>query len=642
MRFHHAQSQVHRFLNCLGGNVYHVNTYSAAAAEVIVARVLGLDIYTCIDNMVAAEDVPENCDLHLAFGGTCPRNNQVMAGGVGNHLHGQVQQAQARGRTRIVNIGPNRDDVQTELGAEWLALRPGADAALMLALAHEIEQSGRVGRAFLAARTVGYETFRAYLLGETDGQPKTPAWAAPICGQPEEAITDLARRLCATDASLITVSLSLQRAEHGEQPYWLAITLAAMLGTLGKKGCGLGLGWGSNGIGYHSRRRLPFRWAALPQGQNPVQRFIPVARIADMLLNPGAAFDYDGQRLTYPEIDLIWWAGGNPFHHHQDLHRLRDAFQRPETVIVNDSVMTATAQHADIVFPACTMLEREDIVCGRDLFLTPSRAAIAPFGEARTDYAIFAALSERLGTAQAFTEGLDEAGWIRRLYGISRDNAAKAGVALPDFESFWDSGAAMDLTAQTPERELLFEAFRRDSVANRLPTPSGQIEIFSQAIAEAGYGDCLGHPAWFDKTESLAAARPPTHPINLLSPQPANKLHSQFAFSRFCMDDTLDGREIVQMNTYDAKARGIGNGDTVRIFNTRGACIAAVRLTGALMPGVATLPTGAWFCVPGWGSNEPEQNGNPNAVTRDIGTSSLAQGPTAQSCMVEIERWSGH
>ena len=83
-------------------------------------------------------------------------------------------------------------------------------------------------------------------------------------------------------------------------------------------------------------------------------------------------------------------------------------------------------------------------------------------------------------------------------------------------------------------------------------------------------------------------------------------------------------------------------GDTVHIFNTRGACIAAARLTGALMPGLATLPTGAWFCVPGWGTNEPEQNGNPNAVTHDIGTSSLAQGPTAQNCMVEIGPWSDH
>jgi biotin/methionine sulfoxide reductase len=636
-RFHHAPGQLHRFLNCVGGYVRSVNTYSSAAAEVIMRRATGLSIYPCSDGLLSAEDIPTHCDLHLAFGGTTPKNHQVVPGGMADHRHGHSEKPSGRGRTRILNIGPNRDDVPAALNPEWIPLRPGSDAALMLALAHQIEVSGRVDREFLETHTVGYERFRAYLLGQTDGQAKNPAWAAPICGLSADAIAELAETLGATENSAITVALSLQRAEHGEQPFWLALTLACMLGTLGKTGCGVGVSWGSNGTGQYNRRKLPFKWAAFPQGKNPVSAFIPVARIADMLLNPGAEFDYDGQRHRYADIDLVWWAGGNPFHHHQDLHRLREAFQRPETVIVNDFALTATAQHADIVFPATTALERNDIASGKDPFLTPSQRVIAPYGQARSDYEIFTAISERMGVRDEFTEGLDESGWLQRLYQTSCQNAALAGITLPDFETFWAAGQPLDLTEVTPAHPLTFETFRDDPASHPLPTPSGKVEIFSQFIDEAGYADCLGHPAWFPKTESLAADAP-AYPINLLSSQPPNKLHSQFARSRHCMARTINGHERVAINPSDAAKRNIADGDIVTIFNDRGRCLAAAELTPAMMPGVASLPTGAWFLVPGWGRAIPEQNGNPNAVTRDVGTSSLAQGPTAQSCLVDIKR----
>ena len=127
--------------------------------------------------------------------------------------------------------------------------------------------------------------------------------------------------------TLVTVTWSLQRIRHGEQPVWAGIALAAMLGQIGLPGGGFGHGYGSMGnIGADGADvRLP----TLAQGANPVRSFIPVARIADMLLHPGGRFDYDGQRLTYPDIRLVYWAGGNPFHHHQDLGRLRRAFGRP-------------------------------------------------------------------------------------------------------------------------------------------------------------------------------------------------------------------------------------------------------------------------------------------------------------------------
>src|SRR5690606_14628439 len=130
---------------------------------------------------------------------------------------------------------------------------------------------------------------------------------------------------------------------------------------------------------------------------------IPVARIADLLLSPGKKFSFDGQELEYPDIRLIYWAGGNPFHHHQDLFRLRQAFQRPETIIVHEPYWTATARHADIVLPATTALERNDIGgSSRDPYVFAMHKAVEPVGEARDDFRIFSELADRLGAGERF------------------------------------------------------------------------------------------------------------------------------------------------------------------------------------------------------------------------------------------------
>lgn len=255
----------------------------------------------------------------------------------------------------------------------------------------------------------------------------------------------------------------------------------------------------------------------------------------------------------------------------------------------------------------------------------------------------FAALAERLGAEDTFTEGLDEMGWLRWIHEVSHVSARDAGVELPDFDSFWQAGETIDLADQIPQSELSFEAFRRDPVGHALGTPSGKIEIFSQTISDFGYVDCPGSPRWFDKDESLGAKAPrPDAPLHLLSPQPGNRLHSQFTFSKHCAKDMPGGREVLRISPADAATRGIEDGDVVRVFNGRGACLATAHVTAAMMPSVVTLPTGAWFKAEGWGREGLEQNGNPNAVTRDIGTSSLAQGPSAQSCLVEVARHHNH
>jgi len=634
-RFHHAQSQLHRFLGMAGGYVASRNTYSVSASEVLLPHLLG-SASTVFRLATSWPTIAANTELIVAFGGMPEKNSSVTPGGMTTHGTPAHLAALAARGTQIVLVSPLRSDLPANLDAEWLPVIPATDVALMLGLAHTLVTEGLHDKEFLDRYCAGYDTFERYLLGEADGVEKDAAWAGPVCGIEAGAIRRLARRMAAA-RTLVTVTWSLQRTQHGEQPVWAALALAAMLGQIGLPGGGFGHGYGSMGDvgGTGALLRLP----TLRQGHNPVRTFIPVARIADMLLNPGARYDYNGQRLRYPDIRLVYWAGGNPFHHHQDLGRLRTAFGRPDTIVVHEPHWTATARHADIVLPVTTTLEREDLGAGRrDSHLIAMHRAMEPVGEARTDHDILAALAGRLGFGDAFTEGRTARQWLEHLYAEWRE--AMAPEDVPCFAEFWAAGEVR--LPDGPEHFTMLEDFRADPAASPLRTPSGRIEITSATVAGFGYPDCPGHPAWLEPDEWLGSPRARRFPLHLIANQPATRLHSQLDMGAASQQGKVAGREAVAIHPDDAARRGIAAGDLVRVFNDRGACLAGAVLTTAIRPGVVRLPTGAWFDpVPGIGPAPLCASGNPNVLTADIPSSRLSQGCAGQHALVEVERWAG-
>ena len=215
-------------------------------------------------------------------------------------------------------------------------------------------------------------------------------------------------------------------------------------------------------------------------------------------------------------------------------------------------------------------------------------------------------------------------------------------MKLPAFDDFWSGDVLHVDPASVPARRFVLEAFRDDPVSSPLGTPSGKVEIFSETLAAFGLDDCRGHPVWLDKQEFLGSERSARYPLALNSNQPVTRLHSQYDFGRTSRASKVQGREPMRINPADARARNIGEGDIVRVFNDRGATLAAARITDAIRPGVVVLPTGAWYdpedpATPG----SLEVHGNPNVLTRDVGTSTLAQGTSAHSCLVEVERFDG-
>lgn len=634
-RFHHAQSQVHRFLNtALGGYTRSVGSYSAGAAEVLFPHIIGSMERLSRDDPTWQE-MSEITDLVVCFGGMPVRNATASAGGNSRHVALPSMRAARQRGARFVLFSPLRDDLPPEIDFTWYPNVPMSDTAIMLGIAHTLCEEAILDRAFIDRYCVGFAKFEDYLFGKEDGVVKNADWAEAISGVGASEIRTLARDMT-RGRTLIVTSQALQRAEHGEQPIWMALVLAAMLGQVGLPGGGYVYSLGS--IGNVGKPVLDVPIPTLDQGRNGINSFIPVARIADMLLMPGGKYSFNGEELEYPDIRLVYWAGGNPFHHHQDLTRLRQAFFRPETIVVHEQFWTATARHADIVLPATMTLEREDIGASKnDPGLIAMHQIVKPRFEARDDFEIFADLADHLGRHHQFTEGRNQRQWLACIYEPTRAALRVKGYEAPSFEEFWEMG---ELQMPLSQRPGAVRSFREDPARYPLKTPSGKIEIFSETIESFGYQDCRGMPRWFEPAEGVTDEASLNFPLQLIANQPPGKLHSQLDFGDVSLSTKHNGREIVRINPADAQKRSINNHDLVRVFNDRGACLAVAVITNDIRQRTAQISTGAWLTPsPDSNANIMCLHGNPNVLTRDKGTSQLAQGSSGQLCLIEIDRW---
>jgi biotin/methionine sulfoxide reductase len=630
-RFHQPSNQIYRFLRQFGGYTDARGTYSGSAAETIVPHVLGMGYNAAVGKQTSWSVIAEHTELFVSFGSLRLSNAQVTFGGSGPHH--TKEWLEKCGHVRFMSVSPLADDDASFVDSRWVPIRPSTDTALMAGLIHTLIDSDAADEAFLQRYCHGWEELKAYLLGTADGQPKDAAWAGAITGIDPAAIRAMAQEM-ATSRTMISVSLSIQRTDHGEQPYWMAIALAAALGGIGLPGQGVAFGFGANGNtgAGQVRKRIPGISVPMLPAEMPV---ISVSRITELLERAPGPHHFNGSARELPDIRLIYWVGGNPFHHHQDLNRLQAAWRKPETIIVHEPFWNPMSKRADIVLPATTPLERNDLG-GAETLLIAMQAAIEPQGEARDDFAIFAALADRLGFGDKHHEGRSADEWVRSLY----DRFAEANEYAPSFDEFWSDGlvAHADMAPMGMREQVFLAEFRADPTGDALGTPSGKIELFSDVIAAFGYDDCPPHPTWMEPYERLGTTAAERHPLHLVSNQPRTRLHSQYDHAEVSLATKVAGREPARLHPDEAAARGIADGDIIRVFNDRGACLAGAIISDRVAPGMLQLATGAWY--------DPDEDGmckhgNPNVLTRDKGTSKLAQGPSAHTCLVEVERFDG-
>lgn len=649
-KLHNCQSLLRRALNVglEGAFVNSAGDYSTGASQVIMPHVMGtLEVY---EQQTVWPVVIESTDV-LVFWGANPMNTNQISWTVCDHdAFGYMEQFKKTGK-RVICIDPIKSMTAEYFDAEWVPIRPHTDVALMLGMAHTLYSEGLHDQQFLDEYTFGFDKFLPYLTGESDGQPKTAEWAAEICDVPAAQIKELAK-VFKDNRTMLASGWSIQRQHHGEQSHWMLVTLASMIGQIGLPGGGFGLSYhyANGGVPSANSPVLP----GISDGGAAVEgaawltqagaATIPVSRIVEMLENPGGEFDFNGKREKFPAVKMVYWTGGNPFAHHQDRNAMVKAWQKLETVVVQDFQWTATARFADIVLPATTSYERNDIEHIGDYSLKgilAMKQVVEPMFEARSDFDIFEEIADRLGNKQAFNEGKTEMEWIRGFYEEAEKQAQVKNLEMPDFDGFWEKGVLVFEATEEAKSFVRYADYRGDPLLEPLGTPSGKIEIFSRNIEKMGYDDCGPHPMWMEPIERLGT-KSAKFPFHLNTAHPQYRLHSQLCGTKIRELYAVSEREPCMINTQDAEARGIKSGDVVRVFNDRGQVLAGAVVTDDIRPNVIRISEGAWYDpVEGGKVGSLDAYGDPNCLTVGIGTSKLAQGNCGHTGLVDVEKYQG-
>ncbi|MGS0682334.1 trimethylamine-N-oxide reductase TorA [Shewanella sp. 125m-7] len=662
-QLHSCTSHMQRAVAMHGNFVKKVGDYSTGAGQTILPYVLGsTEVYA---QGTSWSLILEHSKTIILWSNDPYKNLQVGWNAETHESYAylaQLKEKVAKGEIRVISIDPVVSKTQKYLGCEHLYINPQTDVPLMLGIAHEMVEKNLHDNEFIEGYSLGFDRFLPYLKGQTDGVEKTPEWASKICGVSPEIIRDLAKVMTKARTQIL-MGWCVQRQQHGEQPYWMSAVLATMIGQIGLPGGGISYGHHYSGIG------IPSSGAAAPgafprnldDGQKQLfdstdfkgaSSVIPVARWIDSILEPGKTIDANGSKVTYPDIKMMVFSGNNPWNHHQDRNRMKEAFYKLECIVSIDMNWTAACRFSDIVLPACTTFERNDIdVYGSyaNRGLLAMQKMVEPLYESLSDFEIFTRFAALLGEgkAQEYTRGMNEHQWLEMLYNDCKaSNEGK--FEMPSFDEFWKAGYVYFGEGKPWVRH---QAFRDDPEINPLGTPSGLIEIFSRKIANYKYDDCPGHPTWMEKVErSHGGPGSKKHPIWLQSCHPDKRLHSQMCESTEYRETyTVQGREPVYLNPEDAKQRGIKSGDIVRVFNDRGQLIAGAVVSDKFPEGVIRIQEGAWYGPVGKdGSKEGgaeigalDSYGDPNTLTLDIGTSKLAQACSAYTCLVDYEKYQG-
>ncbi|MBR0679073.1 molybdopterin-dependent oxidoreductase [Roseomonas eburnea] len=525
-------------------------------------------------------------DLTLGpVGGTDPESvvhsDLVIAWGcdlmaVNVHFWALLEKVRRTG-VKLVVIDPRRS--QTAARADWhLPIRIGTDAALACGIAHILLRDGKLDRDYIAANTLGFDRWAAEVLPDFP-----PARVAGITGLPVEDVERLAAMYGAAKASLIRLGEGMTRLARGGQALRAVATLPALTGAYGREGGGALL---------LAAASMDFRFGFVAKPSGPeTSRMVNHLALGEAL-----------EEMADPPIRGLFIAANNPAVTNPDVNRLRRALTREDLfTVVHDPFMTDTARYADIVLPATTYLETEDFYRSYGSYrMQYAPAAVPPQHEARSNFRLAQELGQRMGlTDPAFTMAPKE--------------------IVPHFFR-GATGIIADVDpAQVFERTVKV----KPPAAQDFRTPSGRLEIWSEALAQQGVP---AMPVWQeDAAEAADAAR---WPLRLLTAPGYFQAHTAYAASPFLR--RREGAPCAILHPQDAARRGLADGQRVRLFNDRGAVGLVLKVSDEVQPGVVL--------VPGQRPDSEAVNGTVNMLCDERRTD-IGEGACYQSTFLDIAPW---
>ncbi|MFC1848332.1 molybdopterin-dependent oxidoreductase [Chloroflexota bacterium] len=546
-------------------------------------------------------------------------NPAVIIDGCGSSYH--LALAKEAG-TRFIVVDPRFTDTAALVADRWIPIRPGTDAAALIAMAHVMITEDLHDKKFLDTYTMGFDRYQEYVLGREDGVPKTPEWAERITGIPAPTIAELAREYATIKPAALLPSKAPGRTAYGEQYHRAAFTLAAMTGNIGihggGPGCeitqrgdtpapmGLAMRTGGNPVDAGSPRRQDALPTAISKGPGLVAR-LHNTEVMDAILR-GKAGGY------YSDYKMIYTANVNYLNQYPNVNKAVKALKSLEFIAVQEQFMTATAKFADILLPTCTFFERNDAVWGAGPHLAYQRKVIEPLGESRSHLDICDGLAEKMGITEYNDKTEEE--WLEQIM----------KPAVTDYERFKETGVEKFYA----EPSVPFKNEIADPANHPFPTPSGKIEIYSQQIAEIETPLLPPIPKYIETWESVNDPLAGKYPLQMISTHFKRRAHSQFDNIPWLRE--LE-RQAVKINPRDADPRGIRDGDPVRVFNYRGEINIQAEVTQRIIPGVIDIPQGAWYDPDERGV---DRGGCANVLTRD--TRSPGGAMPSNTCLVQVEK----
>src|SRR5450830_220684 len=503
---------------------------------------------------------------------------------ISSNLHfWRYAQIAKRNGAKLICIDPRRSET-AEKCHEHIALLPGTDGALALALMHELIVNDWLDHDYLAQHTLGWDLLRARAM------QWTPERAALVCGILPEQIRALAKDygtcVSSQQPAGIRINYGMQRVHGGGNAVRLIASLPALIGAWRHR---------AGGALLSSSSMFPVQKAALQRpdllaGKTP--RTLNMSTIGDELLRPAStAFG--------PAIEALVVYNSNPVAVAPESARVVQGFAREDLfTVVLEHFQTDTADYADYILPATTQLEHWDVHSSyghTDALL--NRPAIAPLGEAKPNTQIFRELAAHMGfTEPCFAD--DDVALCRMAYGDA-----------VDFDALLNQGFA---TLKTPEAPF---------AQGKFPTPSGKCEFFSARLAAQGLD---GLPDHVPNYEAFASS--PLYPLAMISPPARNFLNSSFVNVKSLRD--MEGEPLLEIHATDAAARGIQSGDIVRVFNARGEYRCKAEISRRARPGVVN-GLGVWWRKLGLSGTNVNQLTSQNLTD-------LGGGPTFYDCLVQV------